>query len=105
MSDKPNVKPDPRALAGNIIEFPKKGLAASGVTAAPISVDALNQRELVSVKALTSYVAHNKRVSEDVVRASLHAEFNVEETAKLRRDDFERVIKFLVDLRAELLIN
>jgi len=105
MPEKPNFKIDPRALAGNVIEFPRKTIAAEGMPVKIRVADALNQRELVSVKALTSYVAHNKRVSEDVVRASLNSEFNVDDMAKLRRDDFERVIKFLVDLRAELLIN
>jgi hypothetical protein len=65
----------------------------------------LNRRELTSVRALAAYVAHNQNVREETVRAFVAAEFGVEEIARIRRTDFERVIVFLTDLRCNLLTN
>jgi len=105
MSEKTNPKADARLRGENVIEFPRSRFTALRKGQARPKADAINHRELISIKALTSYVAYNKNVPEDIVRAYLLAEFNVDDPAKLRREDFERVIKFLVDLRAELLIN
>jgi len=65
----------------------------------------VTRNEITSIKALTAYVAYNKSVPEEVVTAYLHAEFNVPTIDKLRREDYEDVVKFLVDLRKELMIN
>jgi hypothetical protein len=89
--------------AENIIEFPRLRFALPDASKKTEIDDSLNQHELTSVKALTSYVAHNQNTREDVVRAYLQAEFNVEDLANLRRGDYERVIEFLVDLRCDLL--
>jgi hypothetical protein len=85
----------------NIIEFPKRP-ARPLVTELTGSV---NVNELTSIKALTSYVARNKNVPENVVSAYVEAQFNVSDLKELRREDFEGVIKFLVDLRSDLLIH
>ena len=65
----------------------------------------LNNRELCSVKAMTAYVAHNQNVRGETVHAFVEAEFNVGEIAQLRREDFDRVIAYLVDLRCDLMTN
>jgi len=85
----------------NVIEFPRARVKATTMSAAGV----VNQLELTSIKALTSYVAHNQNVPEDVVRAYLQAEFRVDDITQLRRDDYERAVAFLVDLRCALLLN
>lgn len=65
----------------------------------------MNKRELVSIKALTAYVAYNQKVCEETVRAVLAAQFDVPTIDQLRRDDYERVIRFLVDVQMDLLRN
>ena len=72
---------------------------------APRAPEALNWRELTAVKALTGVVAHNQNVDEAKIRAFVEAAYAVTDIAGLRRDQFERVIAFLVDLNGELLAN
>jgi hypothetical protein len=104
MSQKPTSKPEAGKAPGNIIEFPQSPstTAANALAKTMISI---SRNELTSIKALTGYVAHNQNVSEDVVRAIVQSEFKVDDIASLRRDDYERAIKFLVDLQVELLLN
>ena len=85
----------------NVIAFPQRE-PATRVTELTGSV---NKNELTSIKALTSYIARNKNVSEGIVTACVQSHFNVSDIKELRREDFERVVKFLVDLRADLLIH
>lgn len=65
----------------------------------------INERELMSIYALLAYVAHNQNVHEDLVQTVVAAAFGVETVAKIRRDDYERAIAFLVDLRLDELVN
>lgn len=88
----------------NVIEFPQtKAAAKSGLPSVLAGQVSLN--EMTSIKALTSYVAHNKNVPEDTVRHYLLAQFQVPEIGELRRHDYERVIRFLVDLQIDLIVN
>jgi hypothetical protein len=81
---------------GNVIEFPRPPVPTP---------NRLNRRELCSIKAMTAYVSHKQNVSEQTVRAIVESEFNVKDIEQLRRDDFERVIAYLVDLRCDLMTN
>lgn len=65
----------------------------------------INERELMSIYALLAYVAHNQNVHQDLVQMVVAAEFGVESVSKIRRDDYERAIAFLVDLRLDELVN
>lgn len=65
----------------------------------------INDRELLSIYALLAYVAHNQNVRQDLVEKVVEAEFGVDNVAKIRRDDYERAIAFLVDLRLDELVN
>ena len=69
------------------------------------SFGSVNKNELTSIKALASYVAHNIKVPEEVINNHLLAEFNVCDVHALRRDDYERAIRLLVDLQVDLIIN
>jgi hypothetical protein len=106
MTKKFSPNPGLCAENDNIVEFPQsRPEAPKDAPKSPAVTDQLNRNELVSIKALTSYVAYNKNVPENVVSAFMQAEFKVSDVADLRRQDYERVIKFLVDLRADLLVN
>lgn len=102
-------KPSPKSFAlsanGNIIEFPRIRLSAPAAAEHLTTMGNVNRNEITSIKALTGYVAHNNNLPEDVVRACLQDEFKITDIADLRRDDYERAIKFLVDLRIDLLLN
>ena len=104
MSEKPAPKTAAKNSDEKIVEFPRDRIASANKARA-LAMGPINQLELTSIKALTSYVAHNKNVPEDVVRTFFQAEFNIADAANLRRDDYERAIRFLIDLRTELLIN
>lgn len=102
MARKPTSKPE-AGTEENVVEFPQTRVVAS---ANPIlAAESINRNELISVQALTSYVAHKEKVAEELIRDVLQSEFHVKDLARIRRDDYERVIKFLVDLRTDLLIN
>ena len=89
---------DKNKLAPNVIDFPARRLSAS-------PSQHVNTRELCSIRAMAAYVAHNQNIREETVRAFIEAEFAVGDIAQLQRDDFERVIAYLVDLQCDLLIN
>jgi hypothetical protein len=65
----------------------------------------LSRDELLSVKALVAYQAHNQKAAEETVAAVVGARFNVEDMAVLARKDYEAVIRFLVDLRLSDVTN
>lgn len=93
---KPSPKPE-TGVSGNVIEFPQDRFIKTVVETVSV-----NKNELTSIKALTSYVAHNKSVPEHIVRATFLAEFKIPSETDLRREDYERAIRFLVDLQTEL---
>jgi hypothetical protein len=102
MTEKVVPKSDACVEDDTIVEFPQDRATAPKSLAAN---ERVNRNEVISIKALTGYVAHNKNVPENVVSAYLQAEFKVADITDLRREEFERVIQFLVDLREEILIN
>ncbi len=65
----------------------------------------LNDLELTSIRALVSYAAYHQNVSETLVKQVVSAEFGVEDIEKLKRNSFDGVIRFLVDLQIEMLLN
>lgn len=95
-----------KAANENILELAQTRRADGKTVAAALPMmGTVNRNELTSIKALTSYVAHNKRVSERVVCNCLLAQFQVPDVTQLQRHDYERVIKFLVDLQADLMLH
>src|ERR1700722_4302975 len=98
MTEKPITRSASRARSAKIVEFPRRRFPAPGASySQPLAAGTVNQRELISIKALIAYVAHIKGVGEDIVRACLHTEFDIADSAALRHDDFDRAIRFLVD--------
>ncbi len=105
MTQKIIPKSDAIFSAENIVEFPQSRFSASAKAAHIAGISHVNCNELTSIKALTAYIAHNKNIAEEVVRTFLLAQFKVADMAKLRRDDFEPAIRFLVDLQVDLIVN
>ena len=65
----------------------------------------LNHLELTSIEALLAYTAHNRNVSEDVVREAVISRFGVDDVKKLPAHAFDAVIRFLVDIQVELILH
>lgn len=105
MTQKTAAKPNQRFDSENVIEFPQHRVVVSSPSLDLDMIGNVNKNELTSITALTSYVAHNRNVPEDVVKSYLLAQFNVPEVTELRRADYERVIRFLVDLQVDLIVN
>jgi len=65
----------------------------------------LNKLEHNSVIALVAYVAHNQKANEETVRDVLKTAFAVNDTKALLASQYDEVIRFLVDLRLNEIIN
>jgi len=99
---------DERAALLKHANAPVSQIKVTTAEAAPVSgagIQAINEHELTSVYALLAYVAHNQNVSQDLVQMILEAEFSVDHASKIRRNDYQRAIEFLVDLRVDEIKN
>ena len=68
-------------------------------------VECINDRELISINALLAYVSYNQNVQQETVQMIVESEFGIDSIAHLRRDDYMRVVEFLVDLKMDEVIN
>gem|GEM_PF-6615584 len=64
------------------------------------SPDAFTKLELVSVRALIGYVAHNRNANEIFVMKMLLDNFEVSRIEELPLDQYDAVIRFLINLPA-----
>jgi hypothetical protein len=71
----------------------------------PPSSDAINPLELASIKSLVAFTAYDQKVHEQVVQETVLQRFGVNDVAALPAKSFDEVIRFLVDLQAQLLVN
>jgi hypothetical protein len=69
------------------------------------SSDAVNSLELASIKSLVAFTAYDQKVNEQIVRETVLKRFGVDDVAALPSKSFDEVIRFLVDLQAQLLVN
>ncbi len=65
----------------------------------------LNKFELTSIQALLAYTAHDKHVSEALVREALASRFGVDDVQKLPSHAYNDAIRFLVDIQVELILH
>jgi hypothetical protein len=72
-------------------------------TLPPKTIETINTLEQTSIKALVAYTAHERKVTEDVVRDVFSNRFKVQSIDKLPRESFDDAIRFLVDVQIELL--
>lgn len=87
-----------------VITFPHDRLASASSSSKADS-DALNKMELTSVYALVAYAAYHRKISEDVVSQTVAQHFGVAAVDQLPRKSYDEVIKFLVDVQIDLLVN
>lgn len=62
--------------------------------------DLFTKLEVLSVRALIGYVAHNRNVNELIVRKMLLNNFQVSGIEELSKDQYDEVIRFLTHLPA-----
>lgn len=65
----------------------------------------LNRMEITSICALLAYTAHTQKVSEGLVKEMVVARFGVDDVVQLPRQSYDSVIRYLVDLQIDLLLN
>jgi len=65
----------------------------------------LNENELKSVSALLAYTAHTQHADEKTVRAIVETKFGVKDVTALPQKNYDEVIRFLVDLQLDLIVN
>jgi len=65
----------------------------------------LNEHELSSVNALLSYIAHNQKTNEAIVREILTTRFGIGDIEELQKKDYEDAIKFLIDVQIATILN
>lgn len=65
----------------------------------------LNTLELNSVSTLIRYVAEEQKTSAATVRSIVETEFGVEDVQMLPQKNYDAVIRFLIDLQVNALIN
>jgi len=63
----------------------------------------INNLELMSIKALLAYAAHDKNVSECIVRDAFSSRFGIEGVESLPRSAFDDAIRFLVDIQIAMI--
>ena len=65
----------------------------------------LSRLELISVNALVAFTSHDKHVNEDTVKEILAAHFGVDVLAQLPGRSYDDVIRFLIDLQVDMILN
>jgi hypothetical protein len=70
-------------------------------TATPV----LNENELKSVRALIAYVAYQLRMKESAVRENVTRRFHADDIAHLRSQAFDEVMRWLVDMCVEEILD
>jgi hypothetical protein len=65
----------------------------------------LNKLELMSLHALIAYTSYDKKVSEEIVSALVKDRFSVDQIEHLQRAEYDQVIRYLVDLDPQMLVN
>lgn len=89
-----NIQENVCPIMGDFLTFDLKALEeASNRATAP-----LNENELKSVRAMIAYTACEQHVSQDVVSSVVETRFGAESVRHLCSRDYERVIRFLVDV-------
>jgi hypothetical protein len=62
------------------------------------SSDPLTRGELTSITAVVEYLAYKKGSGSEKTYCRLAAEFDVAEVTQIKRRDYDRAMKFLIDL-------
>lgn len=66
-----------------------------------MSMEPVSKEEAASIYALLAWVSHEQDVAQETVEAVVEAEFGVTHVDYIQRMNYDRAIKFLVDLRMD----
>ena len=75
------------------------------IEAAAQESSALNKLELTSIYALLAYAAHERNISEEIIRETVTKHFGVDEVTQLPSRSYDEVIRFLVDAQIKIILN
>jgi len=67
--------------------------------------ESLTGLEQTSIRSLVAYNAYISGVNQEVIRSMVETRFGAQEIAAIRRQDYDDVIRFLVDLKANEAVN
>jgi hypothetical protein len=67
--------------------------------------DVLNKNELQSVSAVIAYVAYTQNANEETVRQITIAAFGVGDIAVMSQNNYDEIIRFLINLRVDEVLN
>ncbi len=88
--------------AGESIFLPNLGRSNA---ATPRRDGILNKNELTSVSALIAFVAYEQNGDEETVRRIAEAAFGVDDIKQVGQNNYDDLIRFLVDLRVDEILN
>lgn len=71
----------------------------------PFSYEQINNREELSLKSLIAYIAYHQQTSDDFVAAIFTTCFGIKEVKDLPRNQYQKAVECLVDLRIRAIIN
>jgi|GEM_PF-2225455 hypothetical protein len=67
--------------------------------------DTLNRNEQFSIEALVAYIAHAKKLKPESLQSLLELKFGAADIATIKRRDYQKAIKYLVDLQDSGSVN
>jgi len=65
----------------------------------------LNSNERRSISSLIAYAAYDKGVDTEVVQSLLETRFSVCDVEKLKSNDYDAIVRYLVDLKINEVMN
>ncbi len=65
----------------------------------------LNKLELTSVRALMAYTACDQKVHEAVIEEAVIEQFGVKDVTEIQSRSYDDVIRFLIALQVDLILN
>ena len=65
----------------------------------------INHLERTSIYALANYIAFESNICEEVVLDMVASKFGVENIGNIRHDNYDDVIRYLVDLSPKEILN
>jgi hypothetical protein len=68
---------------------------------ASIGNEPISSTEAASIYSLLAWVAYEQEVAQEIVQTVVESEFGVDHVNKIQRMNYDRAIKFLVDLRMD----
>lgn len=91
----------------NVITLPQRYTSIAKAThqvterATTYGLQTLQDNELRSIYTLFAWVSNEQHAAQETVRSMTEVHFGIDDVTKLKKRDYDEVIKFLVDLRID----